>query len=80
MNVLERIADGVQGLVLSAFVALGSFAVWLVRRVLTNQQEIALLKQDLEARDKQRSEDREALSDVRESVKRIEGWIMERGK
>ena len=60
--------------------AVGTFIAWLVRRVLTNQAEIALLKQDLEKRDVQRGEDREALADVRESVKRIEGWIMEKSK
>ena len=60
--------------------AVGGFIGWLVRRVLTNQAEIALLKQDLEKRDVQRSEDREALADVRDSVKRIEGWIMEKSK
>ena len=34
---------------------------WLIRRVLTNQKEIALLQQELSTRDKRRDEDREIL-------------------
>ena len=34
---------------------------WLIRRVLTNQKEIALLQQELTTRDKRRDEDREIL-------------------
>ena len=34
---------------------------WLIRRVLTNQKEIALLQQELATRDKRRDEDREIL-------------------
>lgn len=60
--------------------AVGTFIGWLIRRVFTVQAEIDLLKRDLEKRDVQRGEDREALADVRESVKRIEGWIMEKSK
>ena len=54
----------------------GSALTWLVRRVLTNQQQIALLEQEIKHRDTQRTEDREALSDVRDSVKRIEDVLM----
>lgn len=34
---------------------------WLIRRVLTNQAEIALLQQEIKTRDKRRDEDREIL-------------------
>ncbi len=77
---MERLIEIGGNIFTAAVLAVGTFIAWLVRRVLTNQAEIALLKQDLERRDVQRSEDREALSDVRESVKRIEGWIMEKSK
>lgn len=77
---MERLVEIGGNIVTAIILAVGTFIAWLVRRVLTNQAEIALLKQDLERRDVQRGEDREALADVRESVKRIEGWIMERGK
>lgn len=77
---MERWVEVGGNIFTAIILAVGTFIAWLVRRVLTNQAEIALLKQDLERRDVQRSEDREALSDVRESVKRIEGWIMEKSK
>lgn len=80
MSIGERIADLTTSTAAAIVVAIGGGITWLIRRVLTNQAEIALLKQSLDARDKQRDEDREALADVRDSVKRIEGWIMERGK
>lgn len=80
MTLPERIAELGTNIIGAALLAIGGGIGWLVRRVLTNQAEIGLLKQHLETRDKQRDEDREALGDVRDSVKRIEGWIMERGK
>ena len=80
MTLPERIAELGTNLVGAALLAIGGGIGWLVRRVLTNQAEIGMLKQHLESRDKQREEDREALGDVRDSVKRIESWIMERGK
>lgn len=77
---MDRLIEIGSNVFTAAVIAVGGFIGWLVRRVLTNQAEIALLKKDLERRDVQRVEDREALSDVRESVKRIEGWIMEKSK
>jgi hypothetical protein len=80
MTLPERIAELGTNIIGAALLAIGGGIGWLVRRVLTNQAEIAMLKQHLESRDELRREDREALGDVRDSVKRIEGWIMERGK
>lgn len=80
MSIGERIADLTTSTAAAIIVAIGGGITWLIRRVLTNQAEIAILKQSLDARDKQRDEDREALADVRDSVKRIEGWIMEKSK
>lgn len=80
MTIPERIAELGTNIIGAALLAIGGGIGWLVRRVLTNQAEIAMLKQHLESRDELRREDREALGDVRDSVKRIEGWIMERGK
>jgi hypothetical protein len=77
---MERLIDLGWNLGTAIVVAVGSGVTWLIRRVLTNQTEIALLKQHIEARDKVRDEDREALSEVRSSVKRIETWIMEKAK
>ena len=77
---MERLIDFGWNLGTAAVTAIGAGVAWLIRRVLTNQAEIALLRQHIEARDKVREEDREALNDVRGSVKRIETWIMEKAK
>lgn len=77
---MERLIDFGVNLGTAVVGAVAAGVAWLVRRVLTNEAEIALLKQHLKSRDELRDEDREALGDVRDSVKRIEGWIMERGK
>ena len=77
---MERFFDFGLNLATGIVTAIAGGVWWLIRRVTTNQAEIALLKQEIEARDKLRGEDREALSEVRDSVKRIEGWIMEKAK
>lgn len=77
---MERLIDFGVNLGTAVVGAVAAGVAWLVRRVLTNEAEIALLKQHLKSRDELRDEDREAFGDVRESVKRIESWIMERGK
>ena len=51
--------------------------VYLIRRVFTNQKEIDMLKADLKAREKQREEDREQTAEIKRSVERIEGWIVD---
>ena len=79
MTVFDRLAESLQSLFTAAVIGIGGGVAWLVRRVLTDQQEIALLKQHLATADRLRDEDREAISEVRDGVKRIESWIMERG-
>ena len=77
---MERLIDFGWNIGTAVVTAIAGGVAWLIRRVLTNQAEIALLRQHIEARDKVREEDREALNDVRGSVKRIETWIMEKAK
>lgn len=78
MTLPERIAELGTNIIVAALVAIGGGIGWLVRRVLTNQAEIAMLRQHLETRDKQREEDREALVELRDDVKEIRSWIMDR--
>lgn len=52
---------------------------WVIRRVLTNQKQIEMLQKEIDHRDKLRTEDREALGEVRDSVKRIETVLMSKG-
>jgi hypothetical protein len=77
---MDRLFEFGWNMATAGLIGIASGVGWLIRRVLTNQEEIALLRSNIEARDKLRDEDREAISDVRESVKRIEGWIMEKSK
>jgi hypothetical protein len=77
---MERFIDFGINLGTAIVTGIAAGVAWLIRRVLTNQAEIALLKQHIDARDKLRDEDREAIGEVRDSVKRIESWIMEKSK
>ena len=77
---MERLYDFGWNIGTAIITAIGAGILWLVRRVLTNQAEIALLRQHIEARDKVREEDREAIGEVRNSVNRIEAWIMGKAK
>lgn len=52
-------------------------AVWLIRRVFTNQKQIEMLQADLRHREKQRDEDRERIEKIERGVERIEGWIVQ---
>lgn len=76
MSWVERVEQVGGSIVTAGILSLGSALTWLVRRVLTNQQQIALLETEIRHRDTQRTEDREALADVRDSVKRIEDVLM----
>lgn len=77
MDRAERMAESASSSFVSAVVAgfVGSFA-WLVRRVLTNQRQIELLQAEINHRDKQRTEDREAMQDLRSDVKEIRKVVM----
>lgn len=70
---MERFFDFGMNLATGIVTAIAGGIVWLIRRVLTNQTEIALLKQHIAKQEEQ-------LERVSESVTRIEGWIMEKAK
>jgi len=80
MSLIENIERIGVNLTTAVFGALGAGCLWIIRNVLTNREKVEILEREMRHRQQQRDEDRAALSDVRESVKRIEGWIMERGK
>ncbi len=56
--------------------AIGAACIWVVRRLLTNQAQIELLKAEIQHRDQLRSEDREALAEVRSDVKEIRSALI----
>ena len=71
MTLIERIEQASTGLAVAAVTGGVSGALWLVRRIFTNQQQIEILQKSLESRDKQRDEDREAMAEVRRDVREI---------
>lgn len=80
MSLMENIERVGVNLTTAILGAVGAACLWIVRNVLTNAKKVEILEREMRHREQQRNEDREALSDVRESVKRIEGWMLERGK
>ena len=50
---------------------------WLIRRVLTNQEEIALLKREIADRDVRRQEDREIMQEIKADLKEVKRDIIE---
>lgn len=76
VNWIDRAEQAVASIGTAAVMAIGGGFMWMVRTLLTNQRQIALLQSEIHHRDKLRTEDREAIIDVRESVKRIETVLM----
>jgi Tfp pilus assembly protein PilN len=70
---MERLYDALADLFHYIVAGLAAFIGLLVRKVFTAEKKIALLETHLE---QQKAE----LTEVRDGVKRIEGWIMEKSK
>lgn len=64
--------------IISAVVAaVASGVTWLIRRVLTNEKQIALLHQEIKARDERRTEDREIMQEIKSDLKEVKRDIIE---
>lgn len=70
MNYLEYIIGG-------AIAAVFSGISWLVRRVLTNEKQIALLQTEIISRDERRNEDREIMKDIQSDLKEVKRDILD---
>lgn len=70
MNYLEYVIGGTIAAVFSGI-------TWLVRRVLTNEKQIALLQKEIEARDGRRQEDREIMRDIQSDMKEVKRDILD---
>lgn len=70
MNYLDYFVGGV-------VTALFSGITWLVRRVLTNEKQIALLQQEIHERDIRRQEDREIMNEIKTDLKEVKRDIIE---
>lgn len=70
MNYLEYIIGGTIAAVFSGI-------SWLVRRVLTNEKQIALLQTEIISRDERRNEDREIMRDIQSDMKEVKRDILD---
>lgn len=70
MNYLEYIV----GTVVTTVVA---GVTWAVRRILTNEKQIALLQQEIKDRDIRRQEDREIMQEIKADMKEVKRDIIE---
>lgn len=80
MSFIDRIIDRLDDFIIWAATAiLGAIATsagWFVRVVLTNQKQIALLQAEIRHRDQLRSEDREAIAEIKGSVQLIQQHLI----
>lgn len=85
---LENLEQGFVAFISALFVSMAGGIAWLVRQVVTNQKQLALmesqhtaqmnvLRSEMSHRDQLRKEDREDLSEVKASVKRVENFLLE---
>lgn len=70
MNYFEYIVGSLVAAVFSGI-------TWLVRRVLTNEKQIALLQNEIVARDERRNEDREIMKDIQHDLKEVKRDILD---
>lgn len=70
MNYIEYIIG-------SAVAAIFSGISWLIRRVLTNEKQIALLQTEIRSRDVRRQEDREIMNEIKTDLKEVKRDIIE---
>jgi hypothetical protein len=70
MNYLEYIIG-------SAVAAIFSGITWLIRRVLTNEKQIALMQAEIRSRDLRRQEDREIMYEIKTDLKEMKRDIIE---
>lgn len=50
---------------------------WAIRRVLTNEKQIALLQNEIRERDVRRQEDREIMQEIKSDLKEVKRDIIE---
>ena len=70
MDYLNYIVGGV---ISSVFAGI----TWLIRRVLTNEKQIALLQSEIRDRDVRRQEDREIMQEIKADLKEVKRDIID---
>lgn len=69
--------DYLEYIIGSTIAAIFSAGTWLVRRVLTNERQIALLQTEIVSRDERRNEDREIMRDIQTDLKEVRRDILD---
>lgn len=70
--------DEIMGTIVAAIVStITAAGTWLVRTVLTNQKQIALLQEEILSRDDRREEDRQVWREVKDDVKELKRDILD---
>lgn len=77
MTILERLEHASASIIATGVATCGAGAVWLIRRIFTNQKQIEMLQREIEVRDMRRDEDRQAFSQLREEVSEMRKEIRE---
>lgn len=67
----------INSLVGAVILAVTTAMTWLVRTVLTNQKQIAMLQEEISSRDGQRQEDREVWKELKDDVKDLRKEILD---
>jgi DNA-directed RNA polymerase specialized sigma subunit len=69
--------DYINYLIGSAISATLAGITWAVRRILTNEKQIALLQHEIRDRDVRRQEDREIMQEIKSDLKEVKRDIIE---
>lgn len=76
---MTRFEDLLASAITWVLAAVGTGTLWLIRRVLTNEKQIAMLQTEIAHRDGLRREDRDRLKEVSDDMKalrnEIHNWI-----
>jgi hypothetical protein len=70
----DEIVNTIIGTAIATITAAGT---WLVRTVLTNQKQIALLQEEISSRDVRREEDRTVWKELKDDVKELKRDILD---
>jgi sensor histidine kinase YesM len=69
--------DYINYLIGSAISAIFAGITWAIRRILTNEKQIALLQSEIRERDVRRQEDREIMQEIKSDLKEVKRDIIE---
>jgi len=75
---MERLETAYSSAITWVVTALLGGIVWLVRRVLTNQAELDILKRELANRERLRQEDRERMAQMESDIRDIRNYTLGR--